>query len=61
LVVVAAGQNLVRSAVGRQWMAIRDMDVAAAVMYPPCAKLSAFAVSSFIIGTGQTLRAFVYH
>src|SRR5450830_182329 len=45
-------KNLVRGAVGREWMAIRDMDVAAAVIgiRPMYAKLSAFAVSSFIIG-----------
>jgi len=45
-------KNLVRSAIGREWMAIRDMDVAAAVIgiRPMYAKLSAFAVSSFIIG-----------
>ena len=45
-------KNLVRSAIGRQWMAIRDMDVAAAVIgiRPVYAKLTAFAVSSFIVG-----------
>ena len=44
-------KNLVRGAIGREWMAIRDMDVAAAVIgiRPMYAKLSAFAVSSFIV------------
>jgi branched-chain amino acid transport system permease protein len=63
LVVVALlAKNLVRSAIGREWMAIRDMDVAAAVIgiRPTYAKLSAFAVSSFIIGMAGALWAFVY-
>ena len=63
LVVVALlAKNLVRSAIGREWMAIRDMDVAAAVIgiRPMYAKLSAFAVSSFIIGVAGALWAFVY-
>ena len=51
-----------RGAVGREWMAIRDMDVAAAVIgiRPMYAKLSAFAVSSFIIGVAGGLWAFIY-
>jgi branched-chain amino acid transport system permease protein len=55
-------KNLVRSAIGREWMAIRDMDVAAAVIgiRPMYAKLSAFAVSSFIIGVAGALWGFVY-
>jgi branched-chain amino acid transport system permease protein len=55
-------KNLVRSAIGREWMAIRDMDVAAAVIgiRPMYAKLTAFAVSSFIIGVAGGLWAFVY-
>ena len=55
-------KNLVRSAIGREWMAIRDMDVAAAVIgiRPMYAKLSAFAVSSFIIGVAGALWAFIY-
>ncbi|MEO7128796.1 MAG: branched-chain amino acid ABC transporter permease [Rhodoferax sp.] len=55
-------KNLVRGAIGREWMAIRDMDVAAAVIgiRPVYAKLSAFAVSSFIIGVAGALWAFIY-
>ncbi len=63
LVVIAVlAKNLVRSAIGREWMAIRDMDVAAAVIgiRPMYAKLSAFAVSSFIIGVAGGLWAFIY-
>jgi branched-chain amino acid transport system permease protein len=55
-------KNLVRSHIGREWMAIRDMDVAAAVIgiRPVYAKLTAFAVSSFIVGVAGALWAFVY-
>jgi len=63
LVVIAVlAKNLVRGAIGREWMAIRDMDVAAAVIgiRPMYAKLSAFAVSSFIVGVAGALWAFVY-
>ncbi|MEN9373533.1 MAG: hypothetical protein RIR79_1085 [Pseudomonadota bacterium] len=63
LVVIALlAKNLVRGAVGREWMAIRDMDVAAAVIgiRPMFAKLSAFAVSSFIVGVAGGLWGFIY-
>jgi branched-chain amino acid transport system permease protein len=55
-------KNLVRSAIGREWMAIRDMDVAAAVIgiRPVYAKLTAFAVSSFIVGVAGALWGFVH-
>lgn len=55
-------KNLVRSAIGREWMAIRDMDVAAAVIgiRPMYAKLTAFAVSSFIVGVAGAMWGFVY-
>ncbi|MEO6896146.1 MAG: branched-chain amino acid ABC transporter permease [Caldimonas sp.] len=57
-----AAKNLVRGAIGREWMAIRDMDVAAAVIgiRPMYAKLTAFAVSSFIIGVAGALWGFFY-
>lgn len=55
-------KNLVRGRVGRGWMAIRDMDIAAEIIgiRPMHAKLSAFAVSSFIIGIAGALWAFVH-
>ncbi len=55
-------KNLVRGAIGREWMAIRDMDVAAAVIgvRPVYAKLTAFAVSSFIVGVAGGLWGFIY-
>ena len=55
-------RNLTRGAIGRSWMATRDMDVAAEVIgiRPLTAKLSAFAVSSFFVGISGALWAFVY-
>ncbi|MEP7261830.1 MAG: branched-chain amino acid ABC transporter permease, partial [Usitatibacter sp.] len=55
-------RNLARGAIGRSWMATRDMDVAAEVIgiRPIAAKLSAFAVSSFFVGVAGALWAFVY-
>jgi branched-chain amino acid transport system permease protein len=55
-------KNLVRSNTGRAWMATRDMDVAAAVIgiSPVHAKLTAFAVSSFIVGVAGALWGFVH-
>ena len=61
-IIALLAKNLVRGAIGREWMAIRDMDVAAAVIgiRPMYAKLSAFAVSSFIIGVAGALWGFVH-
>jgi branched-chain amino acid transport system permease protein len=61
-VAALAARNLTRGAVGRSWMATRDMDVAAEVIgiRPLGAKLSAFAVSSFFVGISGALWAFVY-
>ena len=57
-----AAKNLVRSRAGRAWMAVRDMDVAAAVIGIPLlrTKLAAFAVSSFYCGVAGALWAFAY-
>jgi branched-chain amino acid transport system permease protein len=54
-------KNLVRSQIGRAWMATRDMDVAAEVIgiRPMYAKLTAFAVSSFYLGVAGALWGFV--
>ena len=61
-VLALAAKNLVRSAIGREWMAMRDMDVAASVIgiRPMYAKLTAFAVSSFIVGIAGALWGFVH-
>src|SRR6187397_1431674 len=55
-------RNLVRGRLGRSWMAIRDMDIAAEIIgiRPLYAKLTAFAISSFIIGVAGALWAFVH-
>ncbi len=55
-------KNLVRSHIGRSWMATRDMDVAAEVIgiRPVYAKLSAFAVSSFYVGVAGALWGFMH-
>jgi branched-chain amino acid transport system permease protein len=55
-------KNLVRGHIGREWMAMRDMDVAAAVIgiRPVYAKLTAFAVSSFFVGMAGALWGFVH-
>ena len=62
VVFAVIAKNLTRAAIGRQWMAIRDMDVAAEVIgiRPMFAKLSAFAVSSFFVGVAGALWGFVY-
>jgi len=62
VVLAFAVKNLVRGHIGREWMAIRDMDVAATVIgiRPVYAKLSAFAVSSFIVGIAGALWGFVH-
>jgi branched-chain amino acid transport system permease protein len=55
-------RNLTRGAMGRRWMAIRDMDIAAEIIgvNPLWAKLSAFAVSSFYVGISGALFFSVY-
>jgi branched-chain amino acid transport system permease protein len=54
--------NLIRSETGRHWMAVRDMDTAAAVIGIRLldAKLLAFAVSGFYLGVAGALWAFAY-
>ena len=54
--------NLVKSQIGRNWMAIRDMDTAAAVIGIPVVRYKhlAFAVSSFYLGIAGALWAFSY-
>ncbi|XWN34491.1 MAG: branched-chain amino acid ABC transporter permease [Devosia sp.] len=54
--------NLLRGRIGRMWMMIRDMDIAAELMgvRPLMAKLSAFAVSSFICGVAGAMFVFFW-
>jgi len=62
LVLFALGTSLVRSELGRRWMAVRDMDTAARVIGIPIGrtKLLAFALSSFVLGIAGALWAFAY-
>ncbi len=62
LVMTLLAHNLVGSAVGRSFMAVRDMDTAAAVIGIPIlrTKLLAFALSSFFCGVAGALWAFAY-
>src|SRR3954468_19276076 len=61
-VMALAAKNLMRSQTGRAFMAVRDMDVAAAVIGFPMmrTKLLAFAISSFYCGVAGALYAFCY-
>jgi branched-chain amino acid transport system permease protein len=61
-VMALAAKNMARSNVGRSWMAVRDMDVAAEVIGIRLmrAKLLAFAVSSFYCGIAGALFAYAY-
>jgi branched-chain amino acid transport system permease protein len=58
---VIAG-NLVRGRIGRSWMMIRDMDIAAELIgvRPLATKLSAFAVSSYYCGVSGALMVFMW-
>ena len=55
-------RNLTRGAMGRKWMAIRDMDIAAEIIgvNPLTAKLTAFAISSFYVGISGALLFALY-
>ena len=54
--------NLIRGRIGRTWMAVRDMDIAAELigikLLPT--KLLAFAVSSFYCGVAGAMLVFLY-
>ena len=57
-----AAKNLVRGRIGRNWMAVRDMDVAAEVIGIRMArtKLLAFAISSFYCGIAGAMMVFLW-
>lgn len=54
--------NVIRGRIGRSWMMIRDMDIAAELMgvRPLFAKLSAFAFSSFYCGVAGAMMVFFW-
>ena len=62
VLVTAVAWRLVRSQTGRIWMAVRDMDTAAAVIGIPVvqAKLKAFFVGATVCGIAGALWAFAY-
>ena len=62
VVLTLMAKNLTRGGIGRSWMAIRDMDIAAEIIgvRPLWAKLTAFAVSSFYCGVAGALYVFTY-
>ena len=62
VVLALIAKNLTRSNIGRKWMAIRDMDIAAEIIGIPMlkTKLIAFAVSSFYCGIAGAFWAFLY-
>ena len=62
LVLALGAKNMVRCSIGRSWMAIRDMDIAAEVIgfRPMRTKLTAFAISSFYCGVAGALYAYAY-
>lgn len=57
-----AAKNLVRGRIGRSWMAIRDMDIAAEIIgfRPFQTKLLAFAISSFYCGIAGAMTLFLW-
>ena len=57
-----AAKNLVRGRIGRSWMAIRDMDIAAEIIgiRPLPTKLLAFAISSFYCGVAGAMMIFLW-
>ncbi len=64
IVVVMAllAKNLTRGRIGRAWMAIRDMDIAAELIgiRPLLTKLTAFGISSFYIGVAGAMMFAIY-
>jgi len=58
-----AVSNLVHGRIGRSWMAVRDMDIAAELMGIPLlsTKLLSFAVSSYICGVAGAMMVFLWY
>jgi len=60
--ITAAVINITRGRIGRIWKAVRDMDIAAELVGINLmkAKLSAFAVSSYVVGVAGALFVFLW-
>src|SRR6202012_5785213 len=54
--------NIVHGRIGRMWMAVRDMDIAAELIGIRlfCTKLTSFAVSAFYCGRAGTMMVFLW-
>ena len=63
IVLTWLASNLVHGRIGRQWMAIRDMDIAAELIgiRPLYAKLMAFAASSYFVGVAGAMLVFLWY
>jgi branched-chain amino acid transport system permease protein len=62
VVMTWAASNLIRGRIGRMWMAVRDMDIAAELIGIRLlrTKLIAFAVSSFYCGVAGAMMVFLW-
>ena len=63
IVFAIVAKNLVRGRIGRAWMAVRDMDIAAEIIgiRPLPTKLLAFGISSFYCGMAGSLMLFLFY
>ncbi len=62
VVMTWVASNIIHGRIGRSWMMIRDMDIAAELIgvRPLFSKLSSFAVSSFYAGVAGALMVFLW-
>lgn len=62
VVMTWVASNIIHGRIGRSWMMIRDMDIAAELIgvRPLYAKISAFAVSSFYCGVAGAMLVFLW-
>ena len=62
LLLALACKNMVRSSTGRNWMAVRDMEVSAGVIgiSVPATKLQAFFISTFYCGVAGAMYCYCY-
>jgi branched-chain amino acid transport system permease protein len=63
VVLTVAASHLVHGRIGRSWMAVRDMDIAAELSGIPLlrTKLTAFAVSSYVCGVAGAMMVFLWY
>jgi branched-chain amino acid transport system permease protein len=63
VVITFLASNLLHGRIGRSWMAVRDMDIAAELIGIPLlrTKLLAFTVSSYICGVAGALMVFMWY